>query len=98
MNIKMITVLAVSSLSLAGCASLNSNNVLLKNHENDYLNSENLPPLIIPQGVSMYPPDAYYTIPYEPQGPAAQVSMLPPGSNVVIQSKAKPTGVKHAKR
>jgi uncharacterized lipoprotein len=98
MKIKMMAVLAVSSLCLTACASFSGNNALLRNHENDYLNSENLPPLRIPPGVSMYPPDTYYTIPYEPQGPAAQVSMLPPGSNIVVQPKAKQTGVKHAKR
>ncbi len=82
---------------LTGCATMGKHNALLRNHDDDYLQSKSLAKINVPKGVYFYPADPYYTIPVYAVKSQRQMSLLPPGSLAAQQAIAKSTGRQHAK-
>ena len=83
---------------LSGCSTFTGDNAILRNHDNDYLQSANLAPLKAPPGIHLDRQDPYYALPYQDVGPVKNISLVPPGSYAEQQAIAKSQGVKNAKR
>lgn len=95
--IKRTLLVVMICLLFSGCATFSKKDSILKNHDQDYLQSANLPPLKAPPGVHIYTQDPYYAIPHSGERSGKYISILPPGSYAEKQEQAKAARGAHAK-
>lgn len=95
--IKRTILLLAICLMFSSCATFGKKDSILKNHDDDYLQSANLPPLKAPPGIHIYTQDPYYVIPYSGVRSGKYISILPPGSYAAKQEQAKAARGAHAK-